>query len=737
MSDTGKPKRTKANSKRDLGVPQPKDPRRKKSGNIENFKALADSANDMVLVVPGLDEKYVYTNRRAAEMTGYTVKEILNMSLNDLVYPDDVKFIRERFKKRLAGEKVPNTFEVRIAKKNGEPLPVEVTSAITSWFGRPAALNIIRDVSERKKLEAAIQGKKAIENFKHLADSIVDGFGVAAKEGRFVYVNDQLAIMTGYTINELGSMTLENLFPAKERKLIRARHAKRIKGDNPPQVYETAITRKNGEIVPIEVTVAKTVWHGQPAVFGILRDITERKKNEARILEQQALLQAFTESSRNPIFSVDKRYRYTSFNRVHAGVMKALYGVEIELGKPLSDFMTVKKDWLIAKTNLDKALKGERITEEAFSGDDALARSYFTVTHDPIVEEGRGIVGVAIRALDITERRRLELEVARERDMAQKYLDVASVIVVVLTKSGNVKMINRYGANLLGYSVEEIVGKNWFNNFIPASGQKTVKQVFRKIMQGKMKGVDKYDNEIMTKDGSSRTVSWNNINITGDDGKIIETMSSGMDITDRKRADEEKARAYEKLMATLEGTVNALSATTEHRDPYTSGHQERVTKLSCAIAEEVGLAPEMREDIRIAGRLHDIGKMEIPAEILSKPSKLADIEFSMVKIHSQAGHDILKVAKLPSQVARIVLEHHERLDGSGYPNGLTADDITDSAKILAVADVVEAMVSHRPYRSALGLDAALEEIEKNRGKLYDPDAVDACLKLFREKGFAF
>jgi putative nucleotidyltransferase with HDIG domain len=192
-----------------------------------------------------------------------------------------------------------------------------------------------------------------------------------------------------------------------------------------------------------------------------------------------------------------------------------------------------------------------------------------------------------------------------------------------------------------------------------------------------------------------------------------------------------------RLRKTLAGTVNALSAVGEHRDPYTAGHQDRTTDLACAIAEEMALSPDVCDDIRVAGKLHDIGKIEIPSEILSKPGKLTDIEYSMIQVHSQAGYDILRAAELPNVVARIVLEHHERLDGSGYPTGLKADKICVEARIMAVADVVEAMRSHRPYRPALGIQEALDEIEDNKGILYDPDVVDACLKLFRQKGFDF
>jgi HD-GYP domain-containing protein (c-di-GMP phosphodiesterase class II) len=177
--------------------------------------------------------------------------------------------------------------------------------------------------------------------------------------------------------------------------------------------------------------------------------------------------------------------------------------------------------------------------------------------------------------------------------------------------------------------------------------------------------------------------------------------------------------------------------TIEARDPYTSGHQSRVSRLAQAIAQEMALPNDTIDNIRMAGIIHDIGKIPVPAEILSKPGKLTDMEFNLIKVHPQSGYDILKDAELPYPIAEIALQHHERLNGSGYPQGLENKQILLESKIIAVADVIEAMASHRPYRPALGIPAALEEIEKNRGTLYDAGAVEVCIRLFRGKGFSF
>jgi len=190
---------------------------------------------------------------------------------------------------------------------------------------------------------------------------------------------------------------------------------------------------------------------------------------------------------------------------------------------------------------------------------------------------------------------------------------------------------------------------------------------------------------------------------------------------------------FEELRRNLEDTVHALAVAIEMKDPLTAGHQRRVAKLACAIAEDMGLSDDKIEGIGIAAMVHDIGKINVPGEILSKGGPLNDIEFALIKRHAQVGYDILKEIKFPWPVAQIVLQHHERVDGSGYPQGLKGDDILLEARVLAVADVVDAMSSNRPYRPALGIDKAMEEIKKNKGKLYDRDVVAACLRVCSEK----
>ena len=199
----------------------------------------------------------------------------------------------------------------------------------------------------------------------------------------------------------------------------------------------------------------------------------------------------------------------------------------------------------------------------------------------------------------------------------------------------------------------------------------------------------------------------------------------------------ELQQKLEHVQKTLSKTVEAITRMTEIRDPYTSGHQQRVAKLACAIAKEMSLSKQQIEGIRVTGLLHDIGKIAVPVEILTKPGRLSEFEFNIIKTHPNVGYEIVKGIEFPWPVAQAVLEHHERFDGSGYPAGLSGEKIILEAKILGVADVVEAMSSHRPYRPALGLEKALEEILQKRGLLYDPNVVDSCERVFKERLFDF
>jgi HD-GYP domain-containing protein (c-di-GMP phosphodiesterase class II) len=286
--------------------------------------------------------------------------------------------------------------------------------------------------------------------------------------------------------------------------------------------------------------------------------------------------------------------------------------------------------------------------------------------------------------------------------------------ILILDKNSIVRFMNPAAENIIGIRAEQLVGQTFDHLVTP----------------GKPIELD-----LISGDGKSAIAEM----------RIMETewegesayLASLRDVTERKRMQLALQKNLDGLKQAVSGTIKAIALTVEMRDPYTSGHQHRVSYLARAIAEEIKLSDDQAEGVYTAAAIHDIGKISLPAEILTKPGRLSNIEMKMIQAHSQVAYDILKGIDFPWPIAQIVLQHHERMDGSGYPQGLSGDEILLEARILGVSDVVETMASHRPYRPSIGIDKALEEIAQNKTVLYDPQVVDACLKLFADKGFEF
>jgi PAS domain S-box-containing protein/putative nucleotidyltransferase with HDIG domain len=295
---------------------------------------------------------------------------------------------------------------------------------------------------------------------------------------------------------------------------------------------------------------------------------------------------------------------------------------------------------------------------------------------------------------------------------------------------------------LLGYSVQEAMTKPMQEIFTPVSFKLTTELLKEELRVENREQKDlarsrTLDLELIHKDGSLVPVEVKYTFLRDTQGRPVEVLAMARDISERKQAQEEAKQNTERLIRAMEHAIQAMTIVVEMRDPHTAGHQQRATQLACTIAKEMGLSKDQISGLRLAGLIHDIGKVRIPAEILMNPDGLSEPEFMMIKAHPRLGYEILRTIDFPWPVAQIVLQHHERMDGSGYPSGLSGEDIIMEARILAVADVVDAMASHRPYRAALGIDKALKEIAQNKGVLYDSKAVDACLTLFRDEKFKF
>ncbi|MGD0276765.1 MAG: PAS domain S-box protein [Syntrophales bacterium] len=361
-------------------------------------------------------------------------------------------------------------------------------------------------------------------------------------------------------------------------------------------------------------------------------------------------------------------------------------------------------------------------------------RRYFEISASLMRNASDKPTGFRVLARDVTDHKQAEKAL---RVSEEKYrLSFGHVSDVIFTVDGDFRIVSVSPSveKILGYKPEEIIGQSIqkITNIIAPESLEVVLSNSLKIMNGEHISDAIYI--FMAKDGTRKIGEVNAAPLTVD-GKIIGGIGVARDITERDRTEKALEKSLDKLRKSLGATIQAMSIAVETRDPYTAGHQHRVADLARSIATEMGLSRDQIDSIRMASTIHDIGKISIPAEILSKPSKLTELEFKLIKTHAQSGYDMLKDIEFPWPIARIVLEHHERMNGTGYPHGLKGEQILLESRVLMVADVVEAMGSHRPYRPSKGIDLALDEISKNRGTFYDPEVVDACLRLFNEKGY--
>ncbi len=344
--------------------------------------------------------------------------------------------------------------------------------------------------------------------------------------------------------------------------------------------------------------------------------------------------------------------------------------------------------------------------------------------------QGRPAALVALR--EVTDRKRAEEELQASQETNRVLIENANEAIVVI-QDEQLKFANPKTEELFGRAARDLVLRPVSEVIHPDDREAVMEQHLRRLRGDGVPRVLEF--RIVDDAGRTKWVELNGGLLDWEDRPA--DLCFLRDITQRKLADERLQQSYRKLQDTLDGVIQAMALTVETRDRHTAGHQRRVTELAHAIATEIGLSQERSRAVSIAGMLHDLGKITIPTEILSKPGRLTDMEFAIVKTHPKAGYDILKNIEFPWPVAEIVIQHHERLDGSGYPSGLKGDQSALEARILAVADVVEAMASHRPYRPALGIDRALNEVSGNRGRLYDTEVVDACLSVFASGAFRF
>jgi len=577
--------------------------------------------------------------------------------------------------------------------------------------------------SDRRQTEAAL--RESEKKYRLIAENTADLIMILDMNMRFTYVSPAVTRLRGFTVEEAMYQTLDQVLTPESLGLVQTvfenameREAAGSNDSNIIRMLELEQYRKDGSIVWMEVSLSFLCDRDckPDGILVVSRDITERKEAEeemqkmASIVKHSSEVVSLTDPEGNMVFLNETGCR--------------LLGIETGrvAGNNIMDIISEEYQPMVRTEVLPALEKGG-----TWEGDlqyrnlktgklmDVYAMTYTII--NPVSGAPRYFASVS---LDTTERKRME-------ENYRSIFDNAQEGIYRTTPEGRFVLANRAMARILGYDspgelIEGVTDIPRQLHVHPEERGKTLEILDR---DGYVK-----DAEVQwkRKDGCIIWVSRTMRAVRDEKGKILYFEGLLTDITDRKNS-------VEQLRKALVGTVQAIASLVESKDPYTAGHQRRVADLAATIAQEMGLSPELIEGLRMAGIIHDIGKVSVPSDILNMPRKLTDMEFGLIKTHAKSGYEIVKDIEFPWPIARMILEHHERINGSGYPNGLTGDKLLLESRILAVADVVEAMATHRPYRPALSLDAAMDEITKNRGVIYDPEAVDACLKLFREKGY--
>lgn len=354
--------------------------------------------------------------------------------------------------------------------------------------------------------------------------------------------------------------------------------------------------------------------------------------------------------------------------------------------------------------------------------------------------------GVLFIARDITQNKLAEESISNFDYQFADIIEFLPDATFVIDKNGKVIAWNRAMEIMTGYPAKKMLGKGDYEYALPFYGRRRptlIDLALRCLPDAE----SQYTNIQQKGDilfgavctpclpGGETYLSATASVLRNSRGEIIAAIECIRDTTEQRALEKEHQQTLERMRKTLGNTVQAIVALVEARDPYTAGHQRHVADIARSIAKEMGLAKEQIEGLRVASSMHDIGKICVPSEILTMPRKLSSLELNIIRSHAESGYNILKDIDFPWPIARIVLEHHERFSGAGYPNGTSGENLLLESRILAVADVVEAMATDRPYRPSLGLDAALSEISQNKGTLYDPNVVEACLRIFHEQGY--
>jgi PAS domain S-box-containing protein/putative nucleotidyltransferase with HDIG domain len=679
--------------------------------SAKHYRELVEFAPVGIGVIA--DGKIALVNAAALRLLGAdSAEQLIGRPAADITHPDSLEDVQSRIRRMVSGEQGLFPAHAVCLRLDGTRMDVEITASPVSLEGVAAIQVVFVDVTERKQAEQRLQYiMKAVE-------SAGNAIGISDAQGHHFFQNPATSALFGYETAEEMEAAGGGRVVVKDPEVANELY-ETIESGN-PWAGELGMVTKSGRVFPAyERADAIMDPEGRLiGLIGIVTDITERKQAEEAARRQAEVLQAVFDNVPLMIAFFDASGSVQYVNR----------GWEQTLGWSLEE--TRRRDFLVEcyPEEEERARVAALMAEASGAWSDCHThlggRVLETAWANVRLSDGRTI---AI-GMDITERKRAEEALRGSEARYRGYVDTAPYGVFVSDEKGRYLEVNQAAADLTGYAQEELVQLGIADVVAPQSRDWGRRHFARLLRTGHSSG----DGVFLRKDGTT-------FHGRVDAVRLAATRYLGfiVDISEQKRAAAEIEASVAQVKQALTATVAALGATTELRDPYTAGHQRRVAELAGAIAAGLGWDAARIEMVETAGLLHDVGKIIVPAEILARPGRLSEMEMELIRGHAAASAALIAGIEFGGPVTAIVNQHHERLDGSGYPQGLTGENILPEARILAVADVVEAMSSHRPYRPALGMEVALAEVREHAGEKYDAEIVTVCGRLVEEQGFQF
>ena len=712
------------------------------------YRRIVDMAAEGIWVFDAAN-RVVFANPQMAHMLGYEAEEMLGRPDRDFTYDDDAALLEARRQARMRLE--PGRYDARFRARDGSPVWLAVNSVADSDASGTyaGAFTVCSDITERKRADDALRAERA--NLAAIFEASPVAMLVFDERLNVVRVNRAALALARGDVGDL--LDHEPGSTVQCGEALGCAHC----GDDPRGCGDTpdcplcplrngieAVLCGGTSLRGVELALQlrrdgedETVWlrmgaeplalSGAPHITVALDDITQAKQAESALRESEERFKRFAERIPGFVSIKDAEHRYLYLSRLFdRDDLEA--SDDLWQGKRPGELWSAEDAGHIDAV-AGRALAGD-VVDEVVTWKHGAEERHFHALHFPIPCEG-GPPLVGGLTLDVTEQVQAEAALRESEERFEQFAEHFPGYFFMHDADLRYVFVNRREEQDGDLRRGEWLGRApsdlWEGDEIAVGDER-----LRRARDGEVVDV------VQPWSRSGRQEYLHSIYFPiprGNAAPLIGGLS--LDVTDQVEAEEEVRRSAEQLRRTLEGAVLAMSQVVETRDPYTAGHERRVSELATAIGREMGLGADALEGLRLAALIHDIGKISVPAEILAKPGRLSEVEFNLIKQHVQAGYDILAPIDFGRPVAEIVLQHHERLDGSGYPRGLSGEEFLQEARILSVADVVEAMSSHRPYRPAMGMHAALEEVREGAGSRYDGEVAAACIEVVEGQGFEF